>query len=191
MPLFGQATFGQQGGATSSVDNSGLNTDNEISTFTDYAPPLAGRLRTLNCYFAGHGGAVSANLVAWNQAGATVCAESGSFTAANGTGGSGGQTLYTQEVDQSSSFGSSVDPSSNVRFGFFVTPSQAREWGVAAAGNFMHQSTSVVAPLTPLAGCGGPYVCGDIQSYGTMVGVAGHKEYCFDGVAIWKRRRAA
>lgn len=187
MPVFYQATIGQQAGGFASVDNSGLNTDNEIATFASYAPALPGRLRQLAAYFAGQGATANANLVAWDLNG-NVIADSPSFVAPAGSGGTGGQVLNQAEVDPSSGFGDKADGTALV-FGFFTVPNQNREWSVRAAGNFLHQSTSVVASLAPLAGCAPPYVCGDIQAYGLLVGVTGHKEYYLDGLAAWKKRR--
>jgi hypothetical protein len=149
------AQIGSQPGSWSSFQFTGLNTLNQVGMGT-FAMPEAGRINQLNCYFAGHTGAVTARLVLWDSSG-NIVAQSGSFSAAKGSGATGGQSWQTQVIPD-------VLAASGAAFsiGFWRDPSKDAEWSIASGGTWLDNTNTSGSPgaftgLTSNSGSVGAY----------------------------------
>lgn len=133
------AQIGSQPSSWSTFQFSGLNTNNQVGMGT-FAMPEAGRINQLSCFFGGHTAAVTARLVLWDSSG-NIVAQSGSFSAAKGSGGTGGQAWQTQAIPD-------VLASSGAAYyvGFWRDPAKDAEWSIAAGGTWRENTNTSGSP---------------------------------------------
>lgn len=169
MPLIRYNAFGFKPASFSAFDNSGLNTDNEIST-TLAAPGISGRIQRLHCYFAGNGQTVTARCVAWLNGGAGICAKSAQFTAPSGSASTGGQTLNEQFMD--AKFSLLVNSGALMFLGFWRDASKSSVWSVASTGsfNFQTDTSGDADSFASPSACAPTFTCGDVEMYADING---------------------
>lgn len=178
MPLFAQGLVGDTAAPGGNFDTSGVNTDNNIAT-PSRAMPLAGRLRTLSVHFGGNGVSVAAILAGWDTA-LNPVARSAQFTAP------AVPALQVRDTDGSCPVRGKSD---TYQVGFWRDPAVSGKWFVTAAGSFEHKTLDPLGSMSGEIACAGPYICGNIQAYGLVVGVQPARDYHLPAVAMWKQRR--
>lgn len=186
MPLVCFGTSGFVGVATSSVDNAGSNTDNEIST-TPVSGFISGRVTKIHSYFAGHLATVTARCAAWRVSDGAIAAKSAQFTAAQGSGGVNGQFLNEKESDGSQLLLGNND---TLWVGFWRLATGAAEWGVAGTGSFQFKTDTSgdIGVFSGNSNCGTPFICGNPQAYVDVVG-GDVKSMTRNYVAMQRRKR--
>lgn len=169
------AQIGSQPGSWTGIQFTGLNTLNQVGMGT-FSMPEAGRINQLSAYFGGHTGAVTARLVLWDGSGAIV-AQSGSFSAAKGSGASGGQAWQTQAVpDVLAVSGASY------YIGWWRDPAHDAEWSSAAGGTWLDDTNTSGSPgpFTGLTGNGG-----SVGAFATYVPLRCYVRRSGSWVASW------
>lgn len=126
-----------------------------------FSMPEAGRITSISCFFGGHTAAVTARMVLWDSGG-NIVAQSSSFSAAKGSGASGGQSWITQTIpDVLAASGASY------YIGFWRDPAGDAEWSISTgSGTWLDNTNTSGSPgaFTGLTSNGG-----SIGAYATYV----------------------
>lgn len=166
------AQIGSQPSSWNSFAFTGLNNLNQVGMGT-FSMPEAGRITSVACFFGGHTAATNARLVLWDSSG-NILAQTATFSVAQGSGGSGGQSWQTQSLT------SPVLAASGAAYyiGFWRDPAKDAEWSINTASGTWYDNTNTSG--SPGAFTGLTSNSGSVGAYATYV-----------PLRVWARRSGA